>query len=358
MKSIVLYVLGISLAIIILVPVIFIGYLTLNNPSHEGKEALMSTSNPEAQAPADKIYRATTFNIGYGGLDRNQDFFFDGGKNSRGESKAVVQKNLEAMTSFLLEQNSDFLMIQEIDRKASRSYDIEQYEYLQNELRGYGSSFAYNYNALWVPLPVFNPMGYANAGLGTFSRYRVSEALRHQLEGQESWPMILAELDRCLLETRIPLDNGESLVLINLHLSAYDKGGELRKQQVEHVIRYMEELYKEGNYVVLGGDWNQLLGTKQLEDPEFKDHWPEWLVQAPDSLTDSGFIWGIDEEVMTVRDLATAYVPGETFETIIDGFLVSPNVEILEVQGHDLGYENTDHNPVSMEFRLKSKEEN
>ena len=351
------YGLAVLLALIILLPVIFIGYLTLNNPTYEAEEEVSISNNPNDVAPVDKTYKTTTFNIGYGGLDQDQDFFFDGGENSRGTSKAVVEQNLAAMASFLVEEEPDFILMQEIDRKASRSYDMEQYQYLQNELADYGASFAYNYNAIWVPLPLMNPMGYANAGLGSFSKYQVSKAVRHQLKGQESWPMILAELDRSLLETVIPLDNGERLVMINLHLSAYDKGGALRKKQVAHVFRYMNALYNQGDYVVLGGDWNQLLGTSQLNDPDFKESWPEWLVQVPDTLTETGFRFGIDESVMTVRDLATSYVPGESFETVIDGFLVSPNIEIIDVLGHDLGFRHTDHNPVSMQFRLKHEDE-
>lgn len=344
------------LVVLILIPVIFIGYLTVKNPVHEDYEVLDIYNNPNLIASHEKTFKATIFNVGYAGLDKDQDFFFDGGKNSRAESYERVVENLEAMTAYLVEDDADFIMIQEYDRKASRSYDTDQFFHVKNVLSHYGSSFAYNYNALWVPMPLLDPMGYAHAGLGTHSRYYASQATRFQLEGQESWPRVLGELDRCIMETFIPLDNGETLVLINLHLSAYDKGGKLRAMQVEHLIRHMNALYEEGYYVVLGGDWNQLLGTKQMQDPDFQESWPEWLVQVPESLTESGFKWAIDESVMTVRDLATPYVPGETFETIIDGFLVSPNVEVVKVIGHDLAYEHTDHNPVSLYFNLIPKE--
>lgn len=342
----------IFLAITLLIPILFIGYLTIRNPKYEDVIELDILNNPEEIARHDETFKATIFNLGYAGLDKDQDFFADGGKNSRGESYERVMDNLESMAKFLKEDNADFMLIQEIDRRASRSYDIEQYIYLNEYFSDYGSSFSYNYNAIWVPVPIFDPMGYANAGLGTYSKYKASQASRYELEGQESWPMILAELDRCIMETYIPLDNGKNLVLINLHLSAYDKGGELRSKQVKHLIRHMNDLYDEGHYVVLGGDWNQLLGTKQLEDPDFIENWPEWLVQAPDTLTETGFNWGIDESVMTVRDLNAPYEEGETFEAIIDGFLVSPNIEIVKVKGHDLGYEYTDHNPVSLYFNL------
>lgn len=337
--------------VLVLIPTVFLTYLTVKNPKHEDVESLELLNNPAAIASSEAIFKATTFNIGYGGLDQDQDFFADGGSRSRAESYERVMENLQATKEFLTKDNADFIFIQEIDRKSSRSYNIEQYQYYLNNLSGYGASFAYNYNAIWVPVPIFNPMGYANAGLGTFSKYQMNHALRIQLRGQESWPMILAELDRCFIETKIPLDNGKSMFLINLHLSAYDKGGLLRSKQVEHLIDHMTHLYDSGHYVVLGGDWNQLLTLKSFEDVK-GENWPEWLVKAPDSLTESGFYWAIDESVMTVRDLDAPYVKGQTFETVIDGFLLSPNIELHAVYGHDLKFEFSDHNPVTIEFKL------
>jgi exonuclease III len=38
--------------------------------------------------------------------------------------------------------------------------------------------------------------------------------------------------------------------------------------------------------------------------------------------------------------------------TTIDFFLVSPNVEPLDIKGVDLDFENSDHNPVFAKFRL------
>ena len=37
------------------------------------------------------------------------------------------------------------------------------------------------------------------------------------------------DLDRCFLISRLGLDNGKELVLINVHLSAYDQGGTIRR---------------------------------------------------------------------------------------------------------------------------------
>ncbi|MFB6364179.1 hypothetical protein ACFCP7_08960 [Paenibacillus elgii] len=54
----------------------------------------------------------------------------------------------------------------------------------------------------------------------------------------------------------------------------------------------------------------------------------------------------------SVRTLDTAYRPWINFLAVIDGFLVSPNVEIVDVTGHDLNFEHSDHNPVTGRFVL------
>ena len=54
-----------------------------------------------------------------------------------------------------------------------------------------------------------------------------------------------------------------------------------------------------------------------------------------------------------MRNLDAPYDPQQTFTCTIDGFLVSPNVEIVEVHGHHLGFQWSDHNPVTLRFVLQ-----
>ena len=60
-----------------------------------------------------------------------------------------------------------------------------------------------------------------------------------------------------------------------------------------------------------------------------------------------------DDSTMTIRSTTTPYKKGESFETVIDGFFVSNNIEVISVQGHDLGFEYTDHNPATAVFKFK-----
>ncbi|MGE7882887.1 endonuclease/exonuclease/phosphatase family protein [Bacillus sp. NPDC094077] len=331
----------------------FLGYMTLTKEQPADVISLKVENNKERVLEQGNEFKVTTFNIGYAGLDKDQDFFMDGGKGSGSSSKEQTEVNLKNMLSFLQSENSDFSLLQEVDIKSLRSFDINEHELLKKGLPDYASSFGKNYDTKWVPVPITSPMGYAEAGLSTFSKYKVQTAKRFQLPGMEPWPKRLFDLDRAIVEYKIPVNNGKNVRLVNLHLSAYDEGGKIRKQQVEYLKKYMNKHYENGDYVIMGGDWNQLVSNAQLSDPKFVKERPEWLVELPKGFTDGGFKWAVDPSVMTVRDDVKKYVEGENFVTIIDGFIVSPNVEIVNVQGKDLKFENSDHNPVSAVFKLK-----
>ncbi|MCK5600049.1 endonuclease/exonuclease/phosphatase family protein [bacterium] len=298
-------------------------------------------------------FALTTFNIGYCGLDKGRDFFMDGGLMSRSESHEKTLENCVSILDFIKAISPDILLIQEIDVKASRSWKLNQLERFRNALPEYNNVFALNYKVSWVPVPMKNPMGSVHSGLCTFSKYPFEHSRRLQLPGKEDFPRQLFVLDRCLLETVIPMAEGKKLILINLHLSAYDKGGKVRKHQIKYVKDYIAEKYDENTYLILGGDWNHLLSKKQLEEKRPDEVWPAWLVLLPDDFTPETFHWAVDESIWTCRDNDAPYVEGENFVTVIDGFLLSPNIEVISVKGHDLGFTNSDHNPVSAVLRFK-----
>ena len=55
---------------------------------------------------------------------RIQDFFMDGGKEYGSSSKEQTETNLKNMLSFLQNENSDFALLQEVDIKSMRSFDV------------------------------------------------------------------------------------------------------------------------------------------------------------------------------------------------------------------------------------------
>ncbi|MDF9409726.1 MAG: Endonuclease/Exonuclease/phosphatase family protein [Pelotomaculum sp. PtaB.Bin013] len=325
--------------------------LNVNNNSFEGMRS--ETMEQESVIKKNTPLSMITFNIGYCGLDRNQDFFMDGGKSSRSFSKEQTLINLENITRFFQNDKPSFILIQEADVSSTRSYHINQKEYLEKELTGYASTFGVNYQVSWVPAPLLHPMGAVYSGLLTLSRYKSDSAARFQYPGREKWLRQMFDLDRCFIENRLPVEGGKELVLINSHLSAFDEGGLIRQKQLEFLKKHIsEEYYDKGNYVIVGGDWNHILPGTNPGIFGFTEEKPFWVQEMPQDFTPAGFKWAVDRKTPSVRSTAAPYQEKQNFVAVIDGFLVSPNIEIQNCQGYQLNFENSDHNPVSFIFTL------
>ena len=67
----------------------------------------------------------------------------------------------------------------------------------------------------------------------------------------------------------------------------------------------------------------------------------------------AGWKWGVGTNAPTYRLLNAPYEEGITQVGIIDGFLVSPNLEITRVEVLDQNFLYSDHNPVMMTLKLK-----
>ena len=304
----------------------------------------------------DKVFKILSWNIGYCGLDAQNDFFYDGGKNVTARSKEAVLNNLERVKALLKKEDCSFNLLQEIDVKSKRSFYVNQKKALSAFFTDYDSALALNYDALIVPAPISNPLGRVKSGIFTLSKYGIENAERLQLPGAFSWPLKTVNLKRCLLVSEIKTDvHGKNLYIINLHLSAYDAAGILRKQEMEYLKNFALKLYNEGHWVIAGGDWNSLFPG--VEKDRFMpyttpDEFLEWIEYSPADFIGKGWKWGFDSLVPTVRLLEKPYVKGESYTTIIDGFICSPNVEIVWVKTTDLNFEVSDHHPVIAEFKL------
>ena len=324
-------------------------YATISNYTPEEITLLETNGTPDVLI-SDMQIDLMIWNIGYCGLDAGMDFFSDGGKQVR-PPESDVKENLNEVLRFLEANDSiDFFLLQEVDIDSRRSYGINQYDSIRNLKQGYHSFPGMNYNVFFVPLPFTNPMGRVESGLQTLSRYSPSGVTRHSFPGNYAWPKNLFMLDRCFLVSRHPLENGREMLLINTHNSAYDDGS-LRKIQMEYLKGFLLDEYSRGNYIIVGGDWNQSPPgfPKQFADQVFDDQ--DYSEIAADYLPDD-WQWVWDGSHPTNRRVATVYQKGESPTTLIDFFLVSPNVEIFEVKTIDLNFKHSDHQPVLLKAGL------
>ena len=302
----------------------------------------------------DNNLKLLTWNTGYGALDERQDCYWDGGKGVYGESKEVVEENINAMKSKIKEVDPDIFFLQELDINSKRSFYVDELSSFKTTFKDdtYEQSFARNFKAGLVPLPVNQMTGKVDAGIATFAKFDLTDSERVQLPIPFSWPMKLFNLKRCLLVNRIAIEGSDKqLIIINLHLEAYDDG-EGKAKQLKMLMDIMQEEYKNGNYVIAGGDFNQTFSTTNYQKYPKMNDWVCPVIEANDY---PDFTFKMDDTVPTCRSLYTTYANAnkDTFQYyMIDGFIVSKNITINSIGTMNLGFKNTDHNPVTMSIKL------
>ena len=210
-------------------------------------ETLNTTSGKQSISTGDSM-TILTYNTGYAGLSKDEDFFMDGGSKVMPETKDLVKHNMKGIAGILNDADADVCFLQEVDIDSKRSYHINEKAYYEKAL-GVDGIFACNFKCVYVPYPL-PTIGKVESGLVTYSDYKVSEASRIALPESFKWPVKTCNLKRCMLETRIPIKGSDKeLVLINFHLEAYDSGeGKIAQRKV--LVKKLKEEYEKGNYVI------------------------------------------------------------------------------------------------------------
>lgn len=356
MKKILKTLMVVVLTVLILGLVTFgglLGYLTLTNYNPEPVEKLDIEGNtPTIQG---NRFTALIWNVGYSGLGKEMDFFYDGGTTVRA-TKEQTEAYLNGIASFLAANDSvDFMMLQEVDKNSKRSYYIDQQQALAAVLPKYTQTFALNYDCAFVPMPLglpYTPYGKTYGGLLSFSKYLPNSATRYQFPGSFGWPTNLAMLRRCMLVWRYKLPNGKDLLMVNTHNTAYDETGDIKKQELLFMKNFFEAEYANGNYIVVGGDWNQVplgFSATAFNKTIAEGYTPQSITQ---DLVPKGFAVVYDPTTPTNRSNKTAYTAGQSYTTLIDYFMVSPNIKTVAVKTHDMGFAYSDHQPMLLTFEL------
>lgn len=357
--------LGLLLLLIILV-VGYIVYLQIQYYRIPDNTQVVVENNQTATIQMGSAYTAQTYNIGFGAYDHAFSFFMDTGVMADGTKvrgiygKAIdeehAQTNTDGVVTTAKALDTDFMLLQEVDTDSHRNYFIDQYAIFKDNFANYGSAYTLNFHSAYLFYPFSQPHGIVNAGLLTMSQYNISDAVRRSYPINESFPAKFFELDRCFAVHYLPVEGGKQLVLINSHMSAYDAGGTSREAQMELLNSVLTEEYKKGNWVIVGGDFNNaLFGT--IDTFPSGQQTPTWLGPIDNDDFADGFTIvepANAKEVPTERASDMEYIKGVTHTVVIDGFVVSDNVEAT-TENIDTNFEYSDHNPVKLTFTLKKQ---
>ena len=346
------------LAALLLVVIGYVVYVFLTYSRIEDNVELEVLGSSDQSLQTGREYTAVSYNIGFGAYTPDFTFFMDGGKQSRAVSKESVLNCVDGAAETALSFEPDLVLFQEVDTDSTRSWHVDQAEMIRKDFQAAGEFddvFACNYHSAYLMVPPWEPHGASNSGILTMSRYDVSAALRRSLPIATGFKKFL-DLDRCYSISRLPVENGKELVLINTHLSAYGTDASQSNAQMEMIFADMKAEVDKGNYVICGGDFNHDFTGDSIEvfNPgSGESH--SWCNPFPDA--------GIPEGISKCTDYADGMIPStrntnipyseESFVVTLDGFLVSDNIICTYVQVIDTGFEYSDHNPVVMKFLLK-----
>ncbi len=325
---------------------LFLSVLAVITPNLEKSKIFVDDRCPNAKWPDE--FRIVTWNLGYAGNGAESSFFLDGGKEVLTRSRESVYQHLNGMLDFLVTHPADVYLLQEVDSGARRTYYVNELEVIENRFHGLCARYALNHDVPFIPYPYFQPLGRVRSGILSDSVRKPDTTIRYQLPGSLPWPDAVFHLQRCLLLSRFPREHGNEWVVINVHLEAWDDGN-VRKQELEFLRDRALYEYKQGNYVIVGGDWNSVLPGVGIEQFSTTEPPGPHVRSLPDDIFPADWTWGIDRSHASNRRTNAPYRRGVTYKTIIDGFVVSPNVHIDSIETVDeLEFKDTDHEPVLM----------
>lgn len=343
----------------------YVAYMEFQYYRIEDHVRLTSKVVSEETVEYDTPYRAMTYNIGYGAYSHEFSFFMDHavvkstgeevrGKYGKGISREDVLRNSEKSVEIARDAACDFYLLQEVDTKATRSYEVNQSVLFEESFPSYESYFANNFHSAYLAYPLNDMHGSVNSGIQTLSRFAVASSVRRSFPVTDAFLAKFFDLDRCFKVNRMLLEDGKEFALINVHLSAYDEGGLIRREQLKMLNGVLREERDKGNYVLVGGDFNHDYCDSREKFPSDKEI-PAWLQVLSESDLTDGYSFVVPENVDecgTCRGTETLYDPANTAQFTVDGFLISDNIRAsAQIVNED--YIASDHNPVILTFTLK-----
>jgi endonuclease/exonuclease/phosphatase family metal-dependent hydrolase len=311
------------------------GCMTLSDKTIPVTRIEAASPPPPAASPV----RLMSWNIGYAGLGEESDFKADGGKMLQPPGKAVVEKNLAGIQSVLRAEAPDVLMMQEVAGPGFLTRGVDVASGVKEALPAHSMFFSSDIRTRL--LPRFLSLRH---GLATFVKVAAggTEIVRITEEPGTIMGFIKRRYHVQVTEFEA---GGQPWAIVNVHLSAFDEGANTRMAQLREVLDLGQSLYQQGKAVAIGGDWNMRLAPTDFAYTA-DDAAQFWIHDFPREELRPGWQVVIDPAVPSVRTNEQPYTAGVNYTTIIDGFVVSPNVQVESVRGVDLGFAITDHQPV------------
>ena len=318
----------ITTLLLVLLAFITIFFFWASEPQLSEKEYSKLIINSNAKnTEVDSIYSIVTYNVGYlSGMTNNKAI---------NKPKSLYDTNLKKVKRLFDSLKADIIAFQEIDYQSTRSFKVNQ----QDELSKLGYNYiaqAINWDERYVPFPYWPPsvhFGEMLSGQSILSKYPLMDHERMVLERVADAPFYrdALYLER-LAQVVTTSIQGEKIVLINVHLEAFDKPTRINQFQV---VYELFKKYAQDYPTILLGDFNSLardddaIIQKLLNDP---------------NVGNAAF----DEE-----SIANTYSTKDPFKRIDYIFYNKNSIDYIDGKVLTEFGQASDHLPVYMEFTLK-----
>ncbi|WP_017305096.1 endonuclease/exonuclease/phosphatase family protein [Spirulina subsalsa] len=282
----------------------------------------------------ESVFSVLTYNIGYlSGLTNNEAIR---------PPRELFEENLKQVLANLKPRQIDIMGLQEIDLPSHRSYEVHQVEALGKGLGMAYRAIAINWDKNYLPFPYWPPSVHFRRILSSqaiLSQFPIRRHERLVLGKVENRPFLYKAfyLDRLAQIAEIEI-NGQLVIVINVHLEAFDIP--TRRRQTEEILDILAQ-YEPQHPVLLMGDFNS--------DPHLTPDSPDSTVQL--LLNHPKIRSVVPQKAMNTPEMKT--FPSNEPRFKLDYIFYTPNsLELVESEVlREMG-QASDHLPVLATFRL------
>ena len=308
-------------------------FFTISSPNWQAanydKLVTYEAFSPSTDSP--QQLSVVSYNIGYlSGLTNQQAVERD---------QTFYETNQATAVKALGDLRPDILALQEIDFDAYRSFNLNQQEAISAALEMAFGAIAVNWDKRYVPFPYWPPQAHYKkvvSGQAVLSRYPIRRNERLVLEKVPTNPFYYNALylDRVAQVTEIDV-SGQALVVINVHLEAFDAATRTRQTQV---VRELAEGYAQAYPVLLMGDFNSDLNRADEGDR----HSIQLLLDSP-----------VLVSTQLLQSEAFTFPSDQPRYTLDYIFYTPATLEVVNTEVVAAAAQASDHLPIQAQVRLR-----
>ncbi len=222
--------------------------------------------------------------------------FYDGRGDRYNLTKQEVTSNLDNICTKITETDPDILLLQEVDIESKRTAYVNELQYILDHTGLNYAVYASSWKSDYIPS---DGIGRMNSGVAILCKWPLGVGERIELPTRSDQSSLehYFWLHRCIVKTTLALPGRRSLSIINIHAESWGKDG-TKKKQIDVFKSQLDLAGATGNYLVAGGDLNELPPGS-----------PTWRY-FPDDVSNARY--GNDDytgEETWLNDLYAAYVP-------------------------------------------------